>query len=89
VTLYHQIGVKMRLTYNVQDDSSHFERSLVTLKPGRYPVVGAHRETLEVDLPTHGLTIEHVGTHPDKSSCWHVLIDKSVILVWDDDMVNK
>ena len=79
-----QIGAKMRLIYNTEP-----AQGLVTIKPGKYPVVGSNNKTLDVQDNTHGLTIEHVGYHTDKASCWHVLIDKDVLLVWDHDMVSR
>ena len=62
-------------------------KSLVTIRPGKYPVVGSKNKMLDISSDTHGLTIEHVGYHTDRASCWHVLIDNDVLLIWDHDMV--
>ena len=80
----YQVGVKMRSISNIH--KSLFDKGLVTIKPGKYPVVGSNDRMFDIEIPTHGLTIEHVGDHVDKSSCWHVLIDNTVLLVWDCDM---
>ena len=77
----------MRSTYKGEYPGAPSD--LVTVKPGKYPVVGAVHKTLDILSDTHGLTIEHVGYHTDKASCWHVLIDNDVLLVWDHDMVTK
>ena len=75
----------MRSTFSGQ---ALLKQGLITVKPGKYPVVGEMGKTFDVDSPTHGLTIEHVGTHVDKTQCWHVLVENNVLLVWDDDMVS-
>ena len=71
----------MRLAFNDQTSED-----LVTIKPGKYPVVGNENILMDINFPTHAMTIEHVGFHTDKESCWHVLIDNKVLLVWDCDM---
>lgn len=76
----------MRLTYNNQERPKH---GLVTIKPGKYPVVGTDDRIFDISSDTHGMTLEHVGYHTDNASCWHVLIDNNVLLVWDHDMVTS
>jgi hypothetical protein len=71
---------------------SKTQKSLVTIHSGKYPIVDpdTEKEYIRLDEPTHGLIVEHVGTHVDgQTSCWHVLIDNSVLLVWDDSMEKE
>jgi hypothetical protein len=77
----------MRSTFN-DVITDNFKRSLVTLRPGKYPIVGSDK-SFDVETPTHALTVEHVGIHVDQTSCWHVLVNNSVLLVWDCDMVER
>jgi hypothetical protein len=77
----------MRLTYNSLVGKT--QKSLVTIQSGRYPVIDpdSDRDYVYLDDPTHGLIVEHVGIHVDgKTSCWHILVDNNVLLVWDDNM---
>ena len=67
--------------------SENLEKGLVTLSPGKYPVVGTSGKSFVIQTPTHAMAIEHVGTHVDQTSCWHVLVENSVLLVWENDMV--
>jgi hypothetical protein len=80
----------MRLTYN--SPMGKTQKSLVTIHSGKYPIVDpdTDKEYIHLDESTHGLIVEHVGTHVDgQTSCWHVLIDNSVLLVWDDNMEKE
>ena len=59
--------------------------ALVVLKEGKYPLVdsdGIH--FLEVPAGKKALLLERVGISPQKRQCWHILLEGSVILVWDD-----
>ena len=84
----YRVGVMMRLTCN-HDPSERCPDGLVTVKPGKHPVVGSNDKNLNIHTDTYGLAIEHVGYHTDRASCWHVLIDNDVLLVWDHDMVPR
>ena len=61
---------------------------LVTLKPGRYWKVNMQSgddqsRGVELKGPTNALLLEFQGNHPDRSECWHALVDGQVILVWE------
>ena len=79
----------MRLAYS--SVSSKSQKSLITIHPGKYPIVDPEtlKEYVNINTSTHGLVVEHVGMHVDgQTSCWHVLVDNNVLLVWDDNIVK-
>ena len=58
---------------------------LVELAPGKYPLVDTDGlQYLQVPSGKKGLLLETVGRSPKNCQAWHVLLEGTVILVWDD-----
>lgn len=58
---------------------------LVELRSGKYPLVDSDGlNFLEVPCGKKGLLLENIGRPTKGIQAWHVLVEGSVILVWDD-----
>jgi hypothetical protein len=66
---------------------------LVFLKSGKYFKVSPlppddKNKFFEIEEQAQGILLEHQGILRD-ANCWHVLVDGTVILVWDDNIIQK
>ena len=60
---------------------------LVKIKPGDYHIVsGKDKAFLNIKNPSPGLLVKYVGQHAtSRVPCWHVLVNESVVLAWEDN----
>ncbi len=74
----------------ISSENNKDASKLVRLKPGRYLRVNeSPSEWLSIDSECSALLIENQGSGSKGSNCWHVLVDGSVLLAWDDNFGHQ